>query len=125
MAVRGLSVAKAARRLAETGPNEVVQRGRISVWSSIGAQLRDPLIIVLLAAFVLTVLTGDYSDAAVIALVVVANTSVGVAQEIRADRAITALAQLRRAAAVPTDTPASKAQVRADQRSSANHARVG
>ena len=94
MARRGLSVAEAARRLEETGPNEVVQRGRISVWSSIGVQLRDPLIIVLLAALVLTVLTGDYSDAAVIALVVVANTSVGVAQEIRADRAITALAQL-------------------------------
>ena len=70
MARRGLSVDEAARRLEETGPNEVVQRGRISVWSSIGVQLRDPLIIVLLAAFVLTVLTGDYSDAAVIALVV-------------------------------------------------------
>ena len=94
VASRGLSVAEAARLLEVTGPNELPQRGRISVWSSIGVQLRDPLIMVLLAALVLTVLTGDYSDAAVIALVVVANTSVGVAQEIRADRAITALTQL-------------------------------
>ena len=54
MASSGLSVAEAARRLEETGPNEVRQRGRISVWSSIGVQLRDPLIVVLLAACALT-----------------------------------------------------------------------
>src|SRR5690606_42079248 len=49
---------------------------------------------VLLGAFALTVLTGDLTDAAVIALVVVVNTTVGVVQEVKADRAITALAQL-------------------------------
>ncbi|WP_219539968.1 HAD-IC family P-type ATPase, partial [Nonomuraea guangzhouensis] len=37
---------------------------------------------------------GDWTDTAVIMLVIVVNTSVGVAQEIRADRAITALSQL-------------------------------
>ena len=94
MTTTGLSVAEAARRLEEVGPNEVRQRGRISVWSSIGVQLRDPLILVLLAACALTLLVGDLTDAAVIALVVVVNTSVGVAQEIKADRAITALAQM-------------------------------
>ena len=94
MASTGLSVTEAARRLEETGPNEVRQRGRISVWSGIGVQLRDPLIIVLLAACALTLMTGDLADAAVIALVVVVNTSVGVAQEVKADRAVTALAQL-------------------------------
>jgi P-type Ca2+ transporter type 2C len=94
MTTTGLSVAEAARRLAEVGPNEVRQRGRISVWSSIGVQLRDPLILVLLAACALTILIGDLTDAAVIALVVVVNTTVGVAQEVKADRAITALAQM-------------------------------
>ena len=90
----GLSTIEAQRRLTSTGANEVVQRRRLSVWSSIGAQLRDPLVLVLIAALGLTVLTGDLSDAAVIALVVLANTTVGVAQELKADRAITALAQL-------------------------------
>jgi Ca2+-transporting ATPase len=56
--------------------------------------LPDPLVVVLLAAAVLTVATGDWTDAAVIALVVVVNTAVGVAQEAKADRAITALASL-------------------------------
>ena len=94
MADIGLSSAEAARRLAETGPNEVRQRGRLSVVSSIGAQLRDPLILVLVAACILTTLTGDLTDAAVIAVVVVVNTMVGVIQEIKADRAVTALAAL-------------------------------
>ncbi len=90
----GLTRTEAAQRLEDIGPNEIRQRGRISVWSSIGLQLRDPLIIVLLAACALTLLTGDYTDAAVIAFVVLVNTAVGVTQEVRADRAITALAQL-------------------------------
>jgi Ca2+-transporting ATPase len=90
----GLTMTEVARRLDEVGPNEVRQRGRISVWSSVGLQLRDPLVIVLLAACVLTLVTGDFTDAAVIAFVVIVNTAVGVTQEIKADRAITALAQL-------------------------------
>lgn len=94
MASPGLSTSEVARRLERSGPNEVRQRGRISVWSSIGAQLRDPLILVLLAACLLTLVTGDLTDATVIALVVVVNSTVGVAQEIKADRAITALAQM-------------------------------
>jgi Ca2+-transporting ATPase len=90
----GLTSAEAARLLDQVGPNRIVQRGRISAWSSIGLQLRDPLIVVLLAACVLTLLTGDFTDAAVIGFVVLVNTAVGVTQEVKADRAITALAQL-------------------------------
>jgi Ca2+-transporting ATPase len=93
VADQGLSAEQARRRLEEFGANEVQQRGRVSVRSSIGAQLRDPLIMVLLGSCVLTTLIGDFTDAAVIALVVLVNTSVGVVQEIRADRAVTALAR--------------------------------
>ena len=93
-AAAGLTSAEAARRLSASGPNSVTQRGRVSPLSSVGAQLRDPLVLVLLAACALTLLTGDVADTAVIALVVVVNTTVGVVQELKADRAITALAQL-------------------------------
>ncbi len=94
MVSTGLSTREVAVRREQGGPNEIRQSGRISVWSSISVQLRDPLVLVLLAACVLTVATGDLTDAVVIAFVVVANTTVGVVQEVRADRAITALAQL-------------------------------
>ncbi|WP_332666646.1 cation-translocating P-type ATPase [Aeromicrobium sp.] len=94
MNATGLTTDEAVHRLDEVGPNEIRARGRISVWSSIGLQLRDPLVIVLLAACALTLLTADYTDTAVIGLVVLVNTTVGVNQELKADRAITALAQL-------------------------------
>ena len=57
-------------------------------------QLRDPLILVLLAAVVLTVATGDLADASVIVLVIVVNTTVGVVQEVKAGQAIAALSDL-------------------------------
>ncbi|WP_127358482.1 cation-translocating P-type ATPase [Actinacidiphila soli] len=87
----GLTEDEAARRLTECGPNEVGRQRRIPLWSRIAAQLRDPLILVLLAAVVLTVATGDHPDAVVIALVIVVNTTVGVIQEVRADNAVAAL----------------------------------
>jgi Ca2+-transporting ATPase len=47
--------------------------------------------VVLLAAAALTLATGDHPDAIIIAIVIAANTSVGLAQEIKADNAIAAL----------------------------------
>jgi P-type Ca2+ transporter type 2C len=90
----GLSMDVAGSRLAEVGPNEVVTQHRVRLIRRIGNQLRDPLILLLLAAVILTVTIGDLTDAAVIALVIVVNTTVGVIQEVRADRAVTALASL-------------------------------
>jgi P-type Ca2+ transporter type 2C len=90
----GLSEAEAARRLAVDGANVLPERHRVGLVRRVLLQLRDPLILVLLVAVVLTIATGDWSDAAVITLVIVANTSVGVAQEVKADRAITALSAM-------------------------------
>jgi Ca2+-transporting ATPase len=90
----GLSSEEATARLAEFGRNEVRVHQRVSTWSSVGGQLRDPLILVLLGAAILTIATGDWVDAAVIAVVVTANSAVGVVQEVRADRAVTSLSQL-------------------------------
>src|SRR6478609_6078389 len=88
----GLSVDEVEVERARSGRNEIRQRARLSVWSSIGVQLRDPLVEVLLAACVLTLATRDLADAVVIALVVIVNTTVGVTQELKADKAMTALA---------------------------------
>ncbi|GAA3170177.1 cation-transporting P-type ATPase [Nonomuraea salmonea] len=90
----GLSAAEAAARLERDGPNLLPRKPPTPLWRRVLTQLRDPLIIVLLVAAVLTITTGDWTDAVVIMLVIVVNTAVGVAQEVRADRAITALADL-------------------------------
>jgi magnesium-transporting ATPase (P-type) len=87
-------VAEAASRLAADGPNALPAPHPVRLWRRVVAQLRDPLVLVLLAAAVLTTATGDWTDATVIILVIVVNTAAGVIQEVKADHAISALTQL-------------------------------
>ncbi|PRY32399.1 cation-translocating P-type ATPase [Pseudosporangium ferrugineum] len=91
---RGLTAAEAAARLAAEGPNTVEPPAPRGLLHRIWRQLADPLVLLLIAAAVVTTLLDDLPDTAVIALVVIVNTVIGVAQEIRADRAIAALDQL-------------------------------
>ncbi|GAA4333836.1 hypothetical protein GCM10023162_37940 [Klenkia terrae] len=90
----GLTGAEAARRLARDGPNEVAVHPSPPLWRSVLGQLSDVLVLVLLAAAVLTAITGDLVDTAVIGLVVAVNTVLGVAQERRALREVQALDDL-------------------------------
>ncbi len=98
-ALEGLTQAEAEQRLLRYGPNEVAPPAPTPVWRRVARQVRDPLILVLLAAAALTLATGDIPDACVILLVVTVNTAVGVVQEIRAERAVAALTALSAPAA--------------------------
>ncbi|GAB3844010.1 hypothetical protein GCM10027610_057710 [Dactylosporangium cerinum] len=91
---RGLSSPEAAARLARDGGNILPQRPTTPLWRRVLTQLRDPLVLVLLAAAVFTLATRDFTDAGVILFVIVVNTTVGVIQEVKAERAITALSEL-------------------------------
>ena len=87
----GLSSAEAAERLQRDGPNVVARLRPSSPARRLARQLVDPLVLLLLAALAVTVLVGDLTDAVIIAVVVVANSAIGVAQEARAERAIAEL----------------------------------
>ena len=87
----GLDQDTAAARMARDGPNEVPLHPPAPLWRSILGQLRDTLVLVLLAAAVLTAVIGDLVDTAVILLVVTVNTVLGVVQERRALREVRAL----------------------------------
>ena len=90
----GLGDDAAGARLAADGPNEVTSRRPRSLLRSVLAQLTDTLILVLIAAAVLTAVIGDFVDCAVIVLVITVNTTLGVLQERRAIRAVRALTTL-------------------------------
>ncbi|MBX6748064.1 MAG: cation-transporting P-type ATPase [Micromonosporaceae bacterium] len=87
----GLTSAEAAARLQRDGPNVVARLRPSSPARRLVRQLVDPLVLLLLAALVVTLLVGDLTDAVIIAVVVVANSAIGVAQEVRAERAIAEL----------------------------------
>jgi P-type Ca2+ transporter type 2C len=90
----GLSSAEAAVRLQRDGGNVLPSRRPAPLWRRVVSQLRDPLVLVLLAAAGFTLATADFTDASVILFVIVVNTIVGVVQEVKAERAITALSAL-------------------------------
>lgn len=87
----GLSEEEAGRRLASDGPNRLTARRGRGVLRRMLEQLAQPLIIVLVAAAVVSAALGDHVDAAVIAAVVVINAVIGFVQESRAEGAIQAL----------------------------------
>jgi P-type Ca2+ transporter type 2C len=96
----GLSSAQAADRLArDGGGNMLPVRQPPPMWRRVVSQLRDPLVLVLFAAAGFTLATADFTDASVILFVIVVNTTVGVIQEVKAERAISALSALTAPAA--------------------------
>jgi Ca2+-transporting ATPase len=90
----GLSQAEAARRLAEHGPNELIERGLRSPWRILAAQFTEVMVIVLIVAAVISFVVGDLKDTIAILVIVVLNAVLGFTQEYRAERAMAALKKM-------------------------------
>ena len=94
---RGLSPAEAKKRLGQFGENRLEQGKQAGLFFRVLAQLKDPMILVLLAAAGLSYFAGggeDWLDAAIILLIVAFNTVISVSQEDNARKALEALQQL-------------------------------
>jgi calcium-translocating P-type ATPase len=87
----GLTKDEAARRLDEHGPNVLEDAPPTHPLVVVLRQFRSPLIYILLAATVVTLLLEEFLDAAVIAAVLVLNATIGFTQERRAEGAVRAL----------------------------------
>ncbi|MFC1897691.1 cation-translocating P-type ATPase [Chloroflexota bacterium] len=90
----GLSQEEAQRRLAQFGPNELVETGKTSPWAIFFSQFKSFLIIILLIAIVLSAVLGEVLDAIVISIIVLFACGLGFIQEYRAGRAMEALKQM-------------------------------
>lgn len=95
-----LTSTEAARRLREIGPNVPPGRARRSTARRVVDQLRDPMILLLQVAAVLSAVLQDWPSTVIILAVVVFNTSVGVLQQHRADRVMDELDQMAAPSAV-------------------------
>ncbi len=91
---RGLTSAQAAERLLSFGANELAQDKRASRLALFFSQFRNTLMLVLIAATVLSALLGEVVDAAIIFAIVVFCAVLGFVQEYRADRALGALKRM-------------------------------
>ncbi|MCI9567521.1 MAG: cation-translocating P-type ATPase [Lawsonibacter sp.] len=93
---QGLSQREAAQRLEKYGPNQLARPEPPSLLIRILAQLKDPMILVLLAAAGLSLAASggeDWLDGAIILVIVVVNSIISITQE---DHAQQALEELRR-----------------------------
>lgn len=95
----GLSGAEAARRLVESGSNELAAAPRTSPLRMLAEQFAHTMIVVLLVAAAITVVVGELRDTIVIAVIVVLDAVIGFTQEYRAERAMAALRRLTAASA--------------------------
>lgn len=90
----GLTREEAKRRLVQYGPNILPEKRQFTALSILVHQFLSPLIFVLLAAVVITVILGDFIDSAVIGIAVIINTTLGFIQEYKAQNAIAALKKI-------------------------------
>ncbi len=91
---QGMSAGEAARRLAEYGPNLLVERGKRSAWGILWEQLSAVMVVILIFAAVLSGVLGALKDTIAIAAIVVLYVLLGFIQEYRAEKAMAALKKL-------------------------------
>jgi calcium-translocating P-type ATPase len=93
-AEHGLTASEAAERLARSGPNRLATDPPVTLLTLLVREATNPLILILLVATLVTLLLGEYTDAAVITAVLALNAVIGITQERRADRSVQALMSL-------------------------------
>jgi len=90
----GLSTAQAQERLAQYGPNQLIPPKKISPLAIFFRQFKNLLIVILIAATVISFLLGERLDAYVILAIILACAVLGFIQEYRAEEAAAALQKL-------------------------------
>ncbi len=95
----GLSATDAAARLAKFGPNVLQQKRARSPLRMLLDQFTDFMIIVLIAAAIISGFVGDIEDTIAIIVIVILNALIGFIQEYRAERAMAALKRMAEAGA--------------------------
>ncbi|MFO7594388.1 MAG: cation-translocating P-type ATPase [Pseudomonadota bacterium] len=87
----GLGRDQVTKRQAEYGPNELPAKPRKGSLAIVLGQFRDLMILILIAAAVISGVVGDLEDTVAIVVIVLLNALIGAIQEYRAERAIAAL----------------------------------
>ena len=101
----GITSEEAAKRLEQNGKNKLKEGAKKSLFSRFLDQIKDPMIIILIVAAVISAITGYFeakasgeaffpTDTIIIAVVVLINAILGVLQESKAEAAIEALQEM-------------------------------
>lgn len=89
--MNGLSDEEVISSRAQHGSNVLPERKRATAWSILLSQFKSPLIYIILVADVISLITGEMSDFAIITLVIVIDVLLGFFQEYQAEKTYIAL----------------------------------
>lgn len=90
----GLNKEEAEIRLERDGRNELKAAKPPTLGQRIFEQLREPMTIILLVAMIVSTILREYSDVVIIACVILINLTVGLVQQGKAERALSALQKM-------------------------------
>lgn len=90
----GLSPQEVESRLQEHGPNELMEEAKKPFVKKLAEQFLDPMILILLAAAVVSGIVGEWVDSVIILAIVVVNAALSLFQEGKAEEAIAALKKM-------------------------------
>ncbi len=93
-AALGLDDTEAASRFAQTGPNELIDHGMKSPWRILWEQFTATMVLILLAAALVSGLLGKVNETISILAIVVLFSLLGFTQEYRAEKAMAALKKM-------------------------------
>ena len=99
MEKRGLTSAQVLER-AQNGKNVLTQGRKKTLFAMILEQFASPLLLLLIAASVISIATGELIDGIIIIVVVLANVIIGTVQEVTAEKSVEALKQINATTAV-------------------------
>jgi Ca2+-transporting ATPase len=95
----GLSDREAKRKLKEHGPNILTEKKKISMLRIFFQQFKDFMVLILIAATLVSAFMGDITEAITIIAIVVLNAVLGFVQEFRTEKTMEALKSLAAPAA--------------------------
>ncbi|MCW8956449.1 MAG: cation-translocating P-type ATPase [Gammaproteobacteria bacterium] len=90
----GLSTQQASQKLQQFGPNRLPEAHHRSLLAMLLGQFSDFMILVLLAAALISGIIGEPQDTIAILVIILLNATIGVVQEFRAERAVATLRSL-------------------------------
>ncbi|MFN2206112.1 MAG: cation-translocating P-type ATPase [Candidatus Promineifilaceae bacterium] len=91
---QGLSEQQVQQRLQQFGPNELEERAGRSPWAILWDQISSVMVLILIAAAVVSAFLGKTTETIAIASIVILFTVLGFFQEFRAEQAMAALRKL-------------------------------
>lgn len=94
MILKGLTAKEAEERLRKNGANKLSEKKKTSPLLIFAGQFKDAMVMILLAATVISIVMGELYDAITIIVIVILNALLGFIQEYRTEKTIEALKRI-------------------------------